>query len=68
MLQISSGFVMKLKEENDVYRGIISRVDIVMNNPGGCEDHYPSLNMDEGCKFDQYYKMFYLPAVELESP
>ena len=30
-----------------MYRGILGRVDIVMNNPRGCEERYPSLDMDE---------------------
>jgi len=37
----------KMREENDMYRGVLERVDIVMNNPRGCEERYPSLDMDE---------------------
>ena len=40
-----------MREENDMYRGVLERVDIVMNNPRGCEERYPSLDMDESCKF-----------------
>jgi hypothetical protein len=37
----------KLKSEEDLYRGIIDKVNIVMNNPRGCKDKFPTLDMDE---------------------
>ncbi len=40
-----------LKTKDDLYRGVIDRVQIVMNNPRGCDEKYPRLDMDESCEY-----------------